>query len=323
MAAQAADAIEADFVGDATPWDMSDDGARRLREALNTEYRDARVEILIEAARRMALYRGNEEIADARRRGSVMYQIAWILYESRLRFTEDQICELLTVARHSCGHGIDTRPPFDLARNYQRAHGYSPKLAKAIRFYVENLPPAITIHVKEIKASAALLSLVDPDLSDLRGAAKKRWINQVRAAMTEIPYPERSEWQQLVVAMTCGGPVVMPKRWQIPAQRLVDNLGAAQVLDRLEEWWPRPVTEGTVSLEGYGKDLLKHFIWLLGLLPYERGEVLVAGLDDVNWKSRPLPVSVLKVAAAFLEHAQTAKGAAARSAFLSALDLSN
>jgi hypothetical protein len=47
--------------------------------------------------------------------GSVLYDLACALYLRRLPYSEEDICEILRRSRHTCGHGGDVTPPFDIA----------------------------------------------------------------------------------------------------------------------------------------------------------------------------------------------------------------
>jgi hypothetical protein len=92
--------------------------------------------------------------------------------------------------------------------------------------------------------------------------------------------------------------MVMPGTWRRVAHDAVGELGSDVVLRRLREWWP---VGPAVSLKDGGAQLLKHLIWMLELMPRDRGEELVVALVDVRFKGRREPLAVLKPAAAFLQ----------------------
>ena len=50
------------------------------------------------------------------------------------------------------------------------------------------------------------------------------------------------------------------------------------------------------SLKGSGAQLLKHFIWSLGIVDHPDRETLVAALADIEWTPKR-PMAVLKPAA--------------------------
>jgi hypothetical protein len=80
---------------------------------------------------------------------------------------------------HECGHGVDTRPPFDLARQWQRRHGYSPAIGAAVRVFVSNLPKATAYRpiqhpMAVLKPSADHLERVGSDPAALARARPDR-----------------------------------------------------------------------------------------------------------------------------------------------------
>jgi hypothetical protein len=193
---------------------------------------------------------------------------------------------------------LDVRPPFDLAREHQRKHGYSPKLGEAIEVFTANLPKAVPIRIKELRRSAALLAVLDPRPAPER--ARPWWIDGVRASLSELDGDERREWDHLVLTMSVSERMQMPKNWERHARSTVEALGEGLVLRRLADWWPDPDRTDELSFEGSGAQLLKHFIWMLDLLPREPGEDLACRLASVDWPVRNPPRAILKPATAYL-----------------------
>lgn len=231
--------------------------------------------------------------ANANRHGTVLYAAVCALYRARLPLGEDDLCHLLVTARHNCGHGADTRPPFDLARTYMRKHGYSPSIGAAIRAFVANLPASSAVKVRELRRSASLIAVLGREGTVPDGT----WIGDVHLGLARLAGPERRVWERLVLAMSVSERMVMPNTWRRPVESAINELGPDVVLRRFDTWWPRA---DVVMLGDGGGQLLKHLIWMLELLPRTDSERLVAHLADVRFKGRREPLAVLKPAGAFL-----------------------
>src|SRR5688572_1933030 len=118
------DRVTAELVARTWQWEPD---RKQLDAALAGFGGPQRVELLKAAVRRMPVLR-MQPGGTGRQDGTAVYAVAERLYSKKLPLTEDDLCALLTDARHECGHGVDTRPPFDLAREWQRRHGYSPAI---------------------------------------------------------------------------------------------------------------------------------------------------------------------------------------------------
>ena len=267
------------------------------------------VALLLAAVRRLPGLR----VAGDYRTGELLYDLVAALYRSRLSLGEAELCALLRSSRHDCGHGADTRPPFDVARRYQQHHGYSPAISAAIREFVDNLPRSGAVKIQNLRRSAALLAVLDTDLSDVRGVRGAWWINQVRASLAAIQGAERRAWERLALSMTVSERMVLPQTFDRRVQPIINELGPERVVGRLAEWWPQPPS---VSLRGSGAQLLKHFIWMLERLPRADGEPLVCLLAEIQWQPRSRPFAVLKPAAAYLVSATSPSAITARNHFL-------
>ena len=66
--------------------------------------------------------------------GPFCYSIATLLYQQKLPFTELDICDVLTMSQHLCGHGADVIEPFEMMLSYARKNGITP------RFFVLHEP---------------------------------------------------------------------------------------------------------------------------------------------------------------------------------------
>ncbi|HEX8803304.1 MAG TPA: hypothetical protein VF743_03890 [Acidimicrobiales bacterium] len=260
-----------------------------------------RIALLKAVVRRLPDHRGARS-REARRVGELLGATARALYRSRARswlpLTEDDLCDLLVLSRSHDGYGEVLRAPFDRAREHQRKHGYSAELADAITVFVDNLPPATTITVRELRRSAALLAVLDRRPAPAR--PHPWWIDEVRASLAAVDGDERRAWERLVLSMSVGERMQMPKNWEPHASSTVEALGDILVLRRLAAWWPDPGRTPQVSFEGSGAQLLKHFVWMLDLLPRKPGERLVCRLAELDWPRRNPPLAILKPAVAYL-----------------------
>lgn len=267
-----------------------------------------RLALLKAAVERMPSLR-HDRTAGAENEGVVLYETVCKLYGSKsLAPTEDDLVQLLAVARHLCGHGGDTRPPFDLALRHQRKHGYSDRLQAAIQQFAENLPNRQTAKVTNLKRSAALLTVLDGSYWPDRD--RPAWIDGVRAELATVDEAELVEWRRLIVAMTASERVAMPASWSRIASSVIDAVGQQNIERRLIAWWP-PERQ-RVSVQGSGDQLLKHFIWLLTLLRRETVESLACRVADMEWYPYREPVGVLRAALIYLDAGTSPQAAVAR-----------
>lgn len=129
----------------------------------------------------------------------------------------------------------------------------------------------------------------------------------MRSALSGIGGEERVHWESRVLAMRVGEQMTMPRTWVVRAGPTLEAIGPELLGRRLTEWWPSGPKE---SLQGSGAQLLKHFIWSLGLLDHPSLEDLVTALADIDCTPKR-PMAVLKPAAAALEGATSEAGRAA------------
>ena len=248
--------------------------------------------------------------------GPLGYEAADILYRARLPLTEADLCELLSTASHGCGHGADVLPPFQLARDHMRRHGFSSGVAAAIATYRDNLPSGNTVHLHLLRRSADLLSVLTPRPEQRDGA--RPWIDDVGRRLAMLDDREKRPWQRLVLAMTVSDRPVASAAWQRIASTVVDHLGMDRVQTALRDWWPPAGTK--VCLERSGGQLLKHFIWLLPLLPVETGEALSSTIATMSWDRKSPPMAVLKPAGIYLGGCTSARARRAHALILAQID---
>ena len=248
----------------------------------------------------------------------MLYVIACQLYRSKLPLDEDDLSELLRTARHTCGHGADTRPPFDLSRDHMRSNGYSPTLAAAIHDFVENLPSSRATKVRELRRSARLIAVLDSTRPIVGNTRRVPWSETLRQGIAELRGAELAAWQRLILAMSATDRMGLPATWRRQAEAAIDELGVEPILNRLASWWPDSSQE--VCLDGGAIVLMKHLIWMAGLLPRTQTEPLVAEIADMRWHPKREPLGIVKPAIAFLETATSPTGAEALARLRQRLD---
>jgi hypothetical protein len=253
----------------------------------------------------MPEFRGKDGYPD----GPLLYATAVLLYGMRLPLDEAHLCELLRSSRHSCGHGEDVRPPFELAREYMRREGYSPVLMAAIADFRDALPPARALKVWNVRRSIDLLALLRPGARPRRGL--RPWTGDVADQLAKLPAEELRHWQQLVLSMAVREQHRMPATWERVAAAFIKDVGADLVATRLLGFWPGLGAE--VSLKQGGAQVFKHFVWMLWLLPdRETAEELVARIATMSWHRQDPPLSILKSAAAYLDSSSSPEARRAR-----------
>jgi len=84
---------------------------------------------------------------------------------------------------------------------------------------------------------------------------------------------------------------------------------------RLQEFWPARHAE--VSVKQGGAQLLKHFLWMLALLPDQStGDELVSRIPTMTWHRQDPPIGLLNAAAAYLEPSTSRAARSARALLL-------
>jgi hypothetical protein len=234
--------------------------------------------------------------------GSVLYNLVCALYARRLSYSEDDICQILRLSRHACGHGSDVTPPFDIAVEYARANGISAGLLSALKDFMEGLKSVGSAQVTHLKRKAGLLFVLD---AESNGTRKSCWSASFRAGLLSLAAEEQAEWRQLVLNMTVNDVYEMPKVWRREATRFVAKINPEVVVQRLSAWWPDPKVSAVWPIQTGGSHLLKYFVWLLGvttaMTELEPTCVeLVRRLSELDWKPCERAQKVMIAAAFYL-----------------------
>jgi hypothetical protein len=265
-----------------------------------------RIDILKACLERTAWHRAQYVRSEWRFPGyaaaSVLHGIACTLYTRRLPYAEGDLCDVLRLSRHGCGHGCDVKPPFELALAHARKHGLTPDLLAGMKIYVDALAGVGSTTAWQIKRRGALLFLLDPDPAPRR---KSCWSDRFRTRLASMPPEAQSHWQRLVLEMNVNDFYTLPLQWRKKAEPFVADLGAARVLDRLADWWPDPCENTTWPIQPAGSQLLKYFIWLLETMPddppvRQRCDALVVQLSELDWNPRQTAAKAMVVAAHYL-----------------------
>jgi hypothetical protein len=278
----------------ARPWGLTPAERTLLRTRLRSLSVHEQIAMLRSCVALMPQFRDRDSYPD----GSLLYEAAVLLYDMKLPVSEADLCELLRTSSHTCGHGEDVRPPVELARDYMRREGYSPAIMAAIEDFRDALPPAYALKVQNIRRSIDLLAVLTPSAKPKRGL--RPWTADVADHLAGLPADELRHWQQLVLGMVVREQHQMPATWERAAAAFIDDVGASLVATRLQEFWPTRRAE--VSLKQGGAQLLKHFLWMLPLLPDRAaGEELASRIPMLTWRQHDPPISILKAAAAYLQ----------------------
>jgi len=237
-------------------------------------------------------------------RGTVLYELVCHLYQRKLPYSELDICEILELSRHHCGHGGDVTPPFDILLAHARKHGISAELLGAARSFLAGLKRVKSSKAWHLKRKGAMLLLLDPGRPDGTGASAC-WSDHFRRGLLALPPYELRRWQDLVLTMSVNDLKQMPKVWRHTAQKFVAELAAEHVVSRLTEWWPDASQRNYWPIQTGGSHLLKHFVWLLETLPEAHPakpacDELVQRLVLLNWKPPEQAVKFRIAAALYL-----------------------
>jgi hypothetical protein len=277
--------------------------------------RDFQIAILKACLKRMAWHRqqdSKESLSMHYQVGSVLYEMVGGLYRRKLPYAEDDICDILDLSRHRCGHGCDVTPPFDIAVDYARIHGLTPQLLSALKDFLIRLKGVGSAQVNHLKRRAGLLFILD---AESEGKGKQCWSDQFRLGLLQVPLEEQTKWRQLILHMKTNDVFVMPKVWHRPAAKFLKDLGPRLVVDRVSAWWPDRRAKTVWPLQTGGSHLLKHFVWLLSLIssedshplfdtPYSELQSkcidLVCRLTELDWKPRERGQKVMIAAAYYL-----------------------
>lgn len=231
--------------------------------------------------------------------GSVLYTIACALYRRRLPYSEDDVRQILRLSRHTCGHGSDVTPPFDIAVEYARANGLTAELLSALREFVDGLKGVGSAQVTHLKRKGGLLFVLDAEST---GTKKKCWSDCFRTGLLLLPPDEQAKWRQLVLNMTVNDVYVLPKVWRREAIKFVQALGPERIVQCLSAWWPDPTVSIVWPIQTGGSHLLKYFVWLLSVTATmsqlePHCVELVCRLSELDWKPRERAQKVMIAAA--------------------------
>lgn len=222
------------------------------------------------------------------KRGTVLYELVCHLYKRKLPYSESDIREILRLSRHSCGHGSDVAPPFDILLAHARRNGITAELLDAAHAFLGGLKGVKSAKAWNLKRKGAVLFLLDPRQRTGK-EAQACWSDCVRQGLVTLPPDELRHWQSLVLDMNLHEQQRMPQSWRRIAQRFLTELGAEHVVARLSEWWPGDGQLSCWPIQTGGSHLLKHLVWLLETVPETHEakpncDQLIRRLALLDWK---------------------------------------
>ncbi|HET6893311.1 MAG TPA: hypothetical protein VFH31_19580 [Pyrinomonadaceae bacterium] len=277
-----------------------------LLAKLNEQPRTFQIAVLKACVERMPWHRRQPSSEDCLSThyyiGSLLYNMAYALYQRKLPYSEEDICQILRLSRHTCGHGSDVTPPFDIAVDYARANGVTVELFSALKDFVNGLKGVRSSKVTHLKRKGGLLFVLD---SESTGTRKSCWSDRFRTDLLTLAPKEQPKWRQLVLNMTVNDVYVLPKVWRHEATKFVQDLGPPLVVERLSTWWPDPKVKIIWPIQTGGSHLLKYFVWLLSVAG-AMSELepkcieLVCRLSELDWKPRERAQKVMIAAASYL-----------------------
>jgi len=235
-------------------------------------------------------------------RGTLLYELVSRLYKRKLPYAESDICEILRISRHSCGHGSDVAPPFDILLDHARRNGITAELLDAARDFLVGLKGVTSAKAWHLKRKGAVLLLLDPD-QPTRQRAQACWSDRFRQVLLALPPEEMRQWQGLVLEMNVSDQGRMPRSWRRIAEKFLAELGVEHVVARLTECWPGDDDRGGWPVQTGGSHLLKHLVWLLETVPPTHEakptcDQLVRRVARLDWKP-PGQAAKFQIAAAF------------------------
>ncbi|MCA9802207.1 MAG: hypothetical protein KC777_09485 [Cyanobacteria bacterium HKST-UBA02] len=243
---------------------------------------DLQIAVLKACVERMPWYRENK----LEREGSTCYVIACYLYHCDLPFSEADICSLLKLSKHRCGHGEDVVEPFDLMYYYVREHGATAALMDATRQYAASLAKVKSIRAQNARTNSALVLLLDRDRLE---PPDKCWSDRFRTGLRALPDEELRHWERLVLDLSPTMRTEMPKSARKRLEYFLECVAPETVLKRLSEWLPDPEQSSVARIDTGGSHFLKHLIWLLEVIADDTeyasvADSLVCRLPALDWK---------------------------------------
>jgi hypothetical protein len=198
-------------------------------------------------------------------------------------------------SRVGCGSLFCTL--FDLADHRMRQEGYDDLLLNAMSDMLVREKVQSWDLERWLRLSL-LQVLEDPS----RHRDEATWMHTVRNAFFDMTHAERSAWEDLVLGMHTLGQMKPLKIFRPRLDRLIAERGTDEIEERLVKWWPTTSQLSDKDFLGRGgKNLLRHFIWMLSDLSAEIGVPLAQRFVGVLWPRTGAPRGVVIPAAKYLE----------------------
>ena len=277
-------------------------GTPEAIELVESQPVQLQIAILKACVERLPVLRERWSEGDIYELGEQLYTIAHRLYCRDLPLDESDICDILCLSKHDCGHGADVGAPVDLAVSYMSRNDVSPRLLSALSTYVDGLKGIGSIQAQNVKRKASLVFLLDRE--DVLGRKHRNvWSQQFTSDLAAMDADERHAWQSLVLTFKLNDRSKLPNTWRKIAQSFARRLGEGEMISRIAGWWPK---KGAICrLDTGASHLLKHFVWLIEAVddvsPFKPTcHELVCALSTVQWKPNQPAAKVVCAAAHYL-----------------------
>jgi hypothetical protein len=271
-------------------------------ELVESQPASLQVAILKACVERLPALRAQWSDRDTYACGEQLYMIASRLYGKDLPLGNRDICDILCLSKHGCGHGTDVAAPVNLAVAFMSNNDVSSSLLLALATYVDGLKGVGSVQAQNVKRRASILYLLDRD-DVLQHNRKLVWSRQFTNDLVGMDDNERRAWQSLVLSFKLNDRSELPNTWRQVAQSFAGQLGASKMVSRIAGWWPEK--NAVCRLDAGASHLLKHFIWLLEAVDdvsvhKPTCHELVCSLSTVEWKPKQPAANVVSSAAHYL-----------------------
>ena len=200
-------------------------GNAEAMELVEAEDTSLQIAILKACVARLPALRERWSESNVYELGEQLYFIAGKLYDAKLPFAEQDLCDILRLSKHGCGHGTDVSSPIELAAAHMANHEFSPDLLCAVSAYIDGLKGIGSIQAKTAKRRAAILFLLDrSDVLGMPGKNKKVWSQRFTSDLATMAPGERREWERFVLTLKLQERSDLPNTWRTVAESFLSRL---------------------------------------------------------------------------------------------------
>lgn len=211
-----------------------------------------RVPMLIEVLGRYRACRAGNDGDACRDESFALNELTAYVYRLGISPTVEQACAILRTAYHTCGHGSDVRPPFDLAIAHFLERPYTIELFDALRLYRESMSHSRGVVAQDVKGKIVLILW-----QDLRPS--REWdrcvTSVIRDTVRVMPDEQRARWLALFHGFAHTIPV------EPPGKRNPPRIPAGEFAGQMKAWLGMMVTRPAPRLTVAGSHVLKNLVW--------------------------------------------------------------